>query len=76
MVALGLPKSRGQLKLKSVDPFDRLEIDPNYFDHPDDLTAVLHGMRLMLNVSKTEAFKNMGTKLIDTPFPGCEEFPD
>ncbi|ODN01925.1 Glucose dehydrogenase [FAD, quinone] [Orchesella cincta] len=35
--------SRGQIKLASNNPFDPPLIDPNYYDHPDDMNLVLKG---------------------------------
>lgn len=37
------PKSRGTIRLQSTDPFDPPLIDPNYLDHPDDITNFLKG---------------------------------
>ena len=42
-IILGLPKSRGMVQLVSKDPKVRLRIDPKYFSHPDDQTAMLEG---------------------------------
>ena len=45
MVSLGIerPKSRGEIRLASKDPFQPPIIDPNYLDHPDDMTVMLEG---------------------------------
>lgn len=37
------PKSRGTIRLQSTDPFNPPLIDPNYLDHPDDITNFLKG---------------------------------
>ena len=37
------PKSRGTIRLQSTDPFDPPLIDPNYLDHPDDITNFMKG---------------------------------
>lgn len=35
--------SRGTIRLLSTDPFDPPFVDPNYLDHPDDITNFLKG---------------------------------
>ena len=37
------PKSRGTIRLQSTDPFDPPLIDPNYFNHPDDMKEAIKG---------------------------------
>lgn len=41
------PKSNGTIRLRSADPFDPPLIDPNYFDHPDDVKDFLKGVVLL-----------------------------
>ncbi|TNE84849.1 MAG: choline dehydrogenase [Deltaproteobacteria bacterium] len=40
------PKSRGELKLLSLDPADKLHIDPHYLEHPDDAKTLLDGIAM------------------------------
>jgi choline dehydrogenase-like flavoprotein len=42
-VAYLRPKSRGSVWLKSTDPLQAPAIDPNFFDDPDDLEAMVTG---------------------------------
>lgn len=37
------PKGRGEVTLKSADPYDPPVIDPKYYSHPDDLDIVVAG---------------------------------
>lgn len=37
------PQSKGTIRLQSTDPLDPPLIDPNYLDHPDDITNFLKG---------------------------------
>lgn len=43
VLCLNLPKTVGEVKLKSKNPHDTLHIDPNYLDHEDDVQSVLEG---------------------------------
>lgn len=40
------PLSRGYVRIRSNDPFEAPEIQPNYLDHPDDRAALVRGARL------------------------------
>ncbi|KAH6924894.1 hypothetical protein HPB50_025909 [Hyalomma asiaticum] len=81
-------KSRGYIRLRSIDPDDPPIIDPRYFTHPEDIKVAAEGTNISRKVQsaglskcahkaveilKTEAFAKLGTKLWNVPFPGCEE---
>ncbi|XP_072936242.1 glucose dehydrogenase [FAD, quinone]-like [Epargyreus clarus] len=66
------PRSVGRLTLRSAHFADPPRIHPNYFDHPDDLQALKEGVRMVQKVIGTKAFQRFGTRLHNTPFPGCE----
>ena len=38
------PKSVGRISLRSRDPLDPPQIDPNYLDHSDDIEHLLYGL--------------------------------
>lgn len=40
------PKSRGHIGLNSADPLADPLIDPNYLDHPDDLSKMMRGIEI------------------------------
>ncbi len=44
VLSLNLPKSVGQVKLRSNNPRQRLSIDPNYLDNKQDVQAVMEGI--------------------------------
>ncbi|KAK4014874.1 hypothetical protein OUZ56_027384 [Daphnia magna] len=67
------PKSRGNVLLKSNDPYDKPLINPNYFSNPDDIQVTIEAVKFCLALSKTDAFQKVGTKFYDKPFPGCED---
>lgn len=43
VLCLNLPKSVGEVKLRSKNPHEKLYIDPNYLDHDDDVKSVMEG---------------------------------
>jgi len=49
------PKSRGTVRLSSADPRGRLEINPNYFDDPDDMKTMICAVRLSREIGKQPA---------------------
>ncbi|XP_060593367.1 glucose dehydrogenase [FAD, quinone]-like [Ruditapes philippinarum] len=55
------PKSRGEITLKSSDPFDYPDIDPNYLDHPKDIEVLRKALKISENLLDTESFKQIGT---------------
>ncbi|XP_056016593.1 glucose dehydrogenase [FAD, quinone]-like [Ostrea edulis] len=59
------PKSRGTIRLQSNDPFDPPLMDPNYLDHPDDIKTFLRGVREVLRLGSTKAFKSIGASSQD-----------
>jgi choline dehydrogenase len=49
------PKSRGTVRLTAADPDAPLEIDPNYFSHPDDMTTMIRAVRLSREIGEQAA---------------------
>lgn len=50
-------KSTGTIKLRSGNPEDAPLIDPNCFNHPDDMRAMIEGYKLASKVLHTKAFQ-------------------
>ena len=69
------PRSVGHIRLNSVDPFDKPIIDPNYFGDNQDIKVLVEGVKIVLALSQTEAFQNLGTQFYSKPFPGCKHIP-
>ncbi|XP_071522892.1 LOW QUALITY PROTEIN: glucose dehydrogenase [FAD, quinone]-like [Panulirus ornatus] len=64
MPYLTRPKSRGAITLRSRDPLDPMVIDPNYLSHPDDVTTLVNGIKLAVQIGKSPPFvKKLGAKL-------------
>lgn len=52
------PKSHGTVRLTAADPDAALEIDPNYFSHPDDMAAMIRAVRLSREIGEQAALTN------------------
>ena len=68
------PKSRGFIRLRSASPYDAPIIDPRYLTHPDDIMAMVEGMKISLAIGMSPPFRKYGAKPFQTVFPGCEEY--
>jgi len=62
MPTLIYPKSRGTIKLRSVDPFEHPIIDPQYLSHPDDMDLLMRGVEISLEIGKQTALREYGSK--------------
>ncbi|XP_045201418.1 glucose dehydrogenase [FAD, quinone]-like [Mercenaria mercenaria] len=54
------PKSRGTITLKSTDPFDYPNIDPNYLDHTQDIEDLKRAIKISEKLLETDTFKQIG----------------
>ena len=61
------PKSRGEVTLKSSDPFDDPSIDPKFLSHPDDMKDMIDGYKKMMEVLNTEPFSKYIKDHTQTP---------
>ncbi|CAA3006459.1 glucose dehydrogenase [FAD, quinone]-like [Olea europaea subsp. europaea] len=66
------PKSRGHVRLRSSSPNDPPLIDPRYLTHPDDIHSMVEAMKISIAVGLAPAYREFGTELFGTSFPGCE----
>lgn len=65
-------KSTGTIRLKSADPFEYPLIDLNLLKENEDIETLYHGVKLLLKLTETEAFKSINVTLAVKQFPGCE----
>lgn len=65
------PKSRGVLKLRSVDPADPVKIYANYLTEEEDLKTLLKSVDTIKSLLNTEAMKKYGMWLRHIDIPGC-----
>ncbi|MFW6321666.1 MAG: GMC family oxidoreductase [Halohasta sp.] len=50
------PESRGQITLRSADPFDDPAIDPQYLTEDEDLEILLAGLKLVREILEADPF--------------------
>ncbi|XP_058823390.1 glucose dehydrogenase [FAD, quinone]-like [Topomyia yanbarensis] len=66
------PRSRGRLSLKTTNPFHWPHMEGNFFDHPKDMSTMIEGIKLAVRIGESKSFAPFGSKLLKTPFYGCE----
>ena len=62
------PKSRGTVKLRSINPFDPPLINSNFLNHPNDIKVLVAAMHVANRFTKTKAFKDNGIAHLPDPF--------
>lgn len=65
------PKSRGVLKLRSVDPAEPVKIYANYLTEEEDLKTLLKSVDTIKSLLNTETMKKHGMWLRHFDIPGC-----
>lgn len=63
--------SSGTIKLKSADPFEYPLIDSNILSDGRDLEKIYDSVQVILDLTKTEAFRKMNVTLVPLEFPEC-----
>ena len=66
------PKSRGQIRLRSKNPFDKPVIIPNYFQKSEDMQTLIEAIKVSFSlVYETKAFGKFGAKFFNKVNPAC-----
>jgi len=52
-------KSRGQLAIRSTDPFDQPRIEPNYFAEEIDRKTVVAGLKILREIYRQQSFRDL-----------------
>ncbi|KAF2886816.1 hypothetical protein ILUMI_19357 [Ignelater luminosus] len=70
------PKSTGKILLRTTDPIDKPKIFPNYFsdENNEDLELLLKGIKLFINLIRTETLKQYKPKIVEYTLPNCKEY--
>jgi choline dehydrogenase-like flavoprotein len=69
------PKSRGRLTLRSTDPADKPRILTNSLAEPEDVAAMLEGMRIARELASTEPLRSIVKREL-FPGPGADDLED
>lgn len=69
------PKSRGEILLRSTNPFKYPRIYPNYLTAQEDVDTLVEGVKFVVAMSQTTPFHEYDSRLHDIPFPGCASVP-
>ncbi|XP_049828739.1 glucose dehydrogenase [FAD, quinone]-like [Schistocerca gregaria] len=69
-----MPRSKGYMKLRSSDPLDYPIFRPNYLSEKIDVDILVEGIKLVINMTRTEAMQRWGFELDTTVTAGCEDY--
>ncbi|CAK1546946.1 unnamed protein product [Leptosia nina] len=65
-------KSKGEVYIKSKNPYIPPLIDPKYFTDGEDVKILVTAVKMIKEFIQTEKMKSFGAYLNEIPFPGCE----
>lgn len=65
------PESKGELLLKSKNPFDWPRFYGNYYTAEIDIKRMIEGIREGIRIAETKAFGIHQPRLLSTPYPKC-----
>lgn len=67
------PRTRGYVRLRSSNPYQKPIINPRYFEDPFDVATLVDGAKIALKVSEAKAFRQFGSRLYNRPLPNCRK---
>lgn len=69
-----VPKSRGKILLNSTNPYGPPLIYANYFGDARDFLPLIRGVRFLLSLENTQAFRSRGAYFVKEPLKACNDF--
>jgi choline dehydrogenase-like flavoprotein len=67
------PRSRGEILLRSTNPFHYPIIRPNFFDDPLDVATLIEGIKVCMKIAYLPPLKRLGAKFYNKPNPFCSK---
>ncbi len=64
VVILGKPLSKGELHLRSTNPEDQAEINPAYYENPQDMETLICGVELASTMMRQSDVAEWGNKVL------------
>ncbi len=77
IASLGLPKSRGYIRLRDKNPFSKPIINPQYFSDKEDwdIKEMIKAVEMsVMMYENTTAMRKMEAHLPERQLPGCEHY--
>ena len=71
-ICLQYPVSRGSIHIKSADPREHPEVNPNYLSHPADVIVLAAGVKFLEKMISSPALQDKVGKRIGPPVPSLE----
>lgn len=65
-------RARGQVRLKSTNPFHHPQFKYQYFEDERDVEALVYGITQAIKVTSRPAFEKLGVELYANKVPGCK----
>lgn len=60
VVILGKPLSRGEVRLASSNPQDPAQVNPGFFNHPQDMDTMIEGVLKAQSIARQASFQRWG----------------
>ncbi|XP_028165078.1 glucose dehydrogenase [FAD, quinone]-like [Ostrinia furnacalis] len=67
-----VPKSRGKILLNATNPYGPPLIHANYFGDSRDFLPIIRGVRFLLSLENTKAFRSRGAYFVKKPLKVCD----
>ena len=75
VISILRPKSKGWLTLKSRDPFENPNLQPNFLTAEEDVDTLLSGIRVIEKLLETNTLRSIGASVEDMRLDLCDAHP-